>query len=387
MTKSLVPMLKILTVIGARPQIIKASAISRAIRTHFSGEIREVLVHTGQHYDQQMSKVFFEELQIPKPDFNLGIGSGSHGIQTAGMISGIEDLLLTEKPDFLVVYGDTNSTLAAAVAGSKLHVPIAHIEAGLRSFNKSMPEEINRVLCDHTSTLLFSPTQIGVNNLIKEGFSINNDAPYSADNPGIFNVGDVMYDNSLFFSELVEKQSDILKRIHLKPEQFVLCTVHRPQNVDDTFSLKNIMKALIDIADSGMHIVFPLHPRTRKQLEKTFEGNPWESLQTNPNIHLLKPVSFLDMICLQKNSKMIITDSGGIQKEAFFFGKPCIILRPETEWVEIIDKGAGILCNSEPLRILNAYQHFQQYKIPPTDGVYGNGDAARKILLTMINHC
>lgn len=379
-------MLKILTVIGARPQIIKASAISRAIRTHFGEEIQEVLVHTGQHYDQQMSKVFFEELQIPKPDYNLGIGSGSHGVQTAGMISGIEGLLLTEKPDFLVVYGDTNSTLAAAIAGSKLHVPIVHIEAGLRSFNKTMPEEVNRVLCDHTSTLLFSPTETGIHNLINEGFDNQNDGPYHADNPGIFNVGDVMYDNSLFFSELADRQSDILERSQLKTEQFVLCTVHRPQNVDNTINLKNIMKTLIDIANSGMPIVLPLHPRTRKQLEQNFEGDLWKDLQTHPNFHLLKPVSFLDMISLQKNSKLIITDSGGIQKEAFFFGKPCIVLRPETEWIEIIQKGAGVLCDNDPSKIWSAWQHFQQYETSTTDGIYGNGDAARKMLAIILDN-
>ncbi len=379
-------MLKILTVIGARPQIIKASAISRAIRTHFSEQIHEVLVHTGQHYDEQMSKVFFEELQIPKPDYNLGIGSGSHGVQTAGMISGLEDLLVREKPDFLVVYGDTNSTLAAAIAGSKLHVPIVHIEAGLRSFNKAMPEEINRVLCDHTSTLLFSPTETGIHNLINEGFDHQNDGPYHADNPGVFNAGDVMYDNSLFFSELADKQSDILERTKLKAEQFALCTVHRPQNVDNTANLKNIMEALMDIADSGLPIVLPLHPRTRKQIEKTFAKSLWKELQSHTGFHLLKPVSFLDMINLQKNSKMVITDSGGIQKEAFFFGKPCIVLRPETEWVEIIDKGAGILCDSDPVRIQDAWKHFQQYKAPLADGIYGNGDAARKILSIMLDN-
>ncbi|GAB5525846.1 MAG: UDP-N-acetylglucosamine 2-epimerase (non-hydrolyzing) [Roseivirga sp.] len=380
-------MLKIVTVIGARPQIIKASALSRAIKTHYNQEVREVLVHTGQHYDQQMSEVFFKELQIPKPDYNLGIGSGTHGTQTAGMIEGLEQILIREKPNFLLVYGDTNSTLAAAVTASKLHIPIAHVEAGLRSFNKAMPEEINRILCDHTSTLLFSPTQTGINNLISEGFGTSNKGPYHVDNPGVFNVGDVMYDNSLFFSELAQNQSRILERIALKNKEFVLCTVHRPQNVDNTSNLKSIMEALISIADSGMPLVLPLHPRTRKQLESPFEGNPWANLQTHEHIHLLEPVSFLDMISLQKNSKMIITDSGGIQKEAFFFGKPCIVLRPETEWVEIIDKGAGILCDSDPLRISNAYKHFQHYDTPPTDGIYGNGNAAEKILSIMINDC
>ncbi len=380
-------MLKIVTVIGARPQIIKASALSRAIKTHYNQEVKEVLVHTGQHYDQQMSEVFFKELQIPKPDYNLGIGSGTHGAQTAGMIEGLEEILLQEEPNFLLVYGDTNSTLAAAVTASKLHIPIAHVEAGLRSFNKAMPEEINRILCDHTSTLLFSPTQTGVDNLINEGFSTGNEGPYDADNPGVFNVGDVMYDNSLFFSHLAENQSSILDRIALENTDFVLCTVHRPQNVDNTSNLKSIMEALISIADSSMPVVLPLHPRTRKQLENPFDGNPWADLQAHEHIHLLEPVSFLDMISLQKNSKMIITDSGGIQKEAFFFSKPCIVLRPETEWVEIIDKGAGILCDSDPVRISKAYEHFQHYETPPTEGIYGNGNAAEKILSIMINDC
>ena len=261
-------MIKIVTVIGARPQIIKAAALSRAIKHKFNTELKEIIVHTGQHYDVNMSQVFFDELGIPTPDYNLNAGSGSHGKQTALMISGLEEILLTERPQALVVYGDTNSTLAGAIAASKLHIPIVHIEAGLRSFNKSMPEEINRIVCDHVSTLLFSPTQTGYQNLVKEGFLENSKPPFTADHPKIYHCGDVMYDNSLYFSHISEKSTDVLGKFNLQKDGFILATIHRNNNTDEPERLNALFKSLNDLSvTSGLHVLLPLHPRTAKLLE------------------------------------------------------------------------------------------------------------------------
>ena len=257
--------MKILTVIGARPQIIKASAISRAIKKYYNQQINEVIVHTGQHYDVNMSSVFFDELEIPQPNYNLNVGSGMHGDQTAKMIQGIEAIIMSESPNYLLVYGDTNSTLAGAIAASKLHIPVVHIEAGLRSYNKLMPEEINRILTDHCSTYLFPPTASGLNNLLKEGFNDTNTKPYSMDHPLLKNMGDVMLDNTLYFSQLAEQKSDIINTLDLKNQPFVLCTIHRNDNTDNAFKLKEIIQALINIADKyAIKIVLPIHPRTKK---------------------------------------------------------------------------------------------------------------------------
>ncbi len=373
-------MLKIVTIIGARPQIIKAAALSRAIKQFFSDQIKEIIVHTGQHYDQNMSEVFFGELDIPRPHYNLNVGSASHGTQTARMTEGIEKILLDEKPDYLVLYGDTNSTLAGAVAASKIHVPVAHIEAGLRSFNKSMPEEINRILCDHCSTLLFSPTETGYQNLIREGFNPNNQTPFSADNPGIYHCGDVMYDNSLYFSSLASKKSDILQKHGLQKENFVLCTIHRNNNTDEPKRLQSIFEALLEIVKvSGKQIVLPLHPRTSKLLKVNLTEKLYNDIVAQRLIKLTEPVSFLDMIALEQNASHVITDSGGVQKEAYFFKKPCIILRPETEWKEIVSVGAAQIADASKSRILEAWNHFAQN--PPTHfpDIFGNGEAARFI--------
>ena len=253
-------MIKIVTIIGARPQIIKAAALSRAIKNNFSNEIEEIIVHTGQHYDQNMSQVFFDELGIPAPNYNLGVGSGKHGEQTAKMIEGIEEILLKENPDYLVVYGDTNSTLAGAIAASKIHIPIVHIEAGLRSFNKAMPEEINRICCDHCSTMLFSPTTTGYKNLINEGFNQENKKPFTIDNPGIYHCGDVMYDNSLYFSSIANSQHPIAN------SQYILCTIHRNNNTDEPERLSAIVRALLRLSKEE-EIIIPLHPRTKKLLD------------------------------------------------------------------------------------------------------------------------
>lgn len=378
-------MIQLLTIVGARPQIIKAAALSRAIRNHFSGEIRELILHTGQHYDQNMSQVFFDELEIPLPDFNLNVGSGSHGQQTALMIKGIENQLIASKPDFIILYGDTNSTLAGAVAASKIGVDIVHIEAGLRSFNKKMPEEINRIACDHVSTLLFTPTAAGYQNLVREGFAENNQQPFTIDNPGMFHCGDVMFDNSLHFAALAEKRSDVLRRNGLKENEFVLVTIHRDSNTDDPNRLNAIFETLLQLA--GEHEIaffLPLHPRTRKMMKEILPAKLYNDIHASPHLTIAEPVSFLDMILLEKNARMVITDSGGVQKEAWFFEKPSIILRPQTEWVEIVENKAGVLADADPAKIAAAFKHFihqEKINFPP---LYGDGRAAEFICQTII---
>ena len=377
--------MKIVTVIGARPQIIKAAALSRAIRTHYANEIQEVIVHTGQHYDDNMSQVFFDELGIPRPDYNLHVGSATHGVQTARMTEGIEGILIKEQPDFLVLYGDTNSTLAGAVAAAKIHVPIVHIEAGLRSFNKAMPEEINRIVCDHCSTLLFSPTLAGVENLKREGFPMGNDGPYTIDNPKVFHCGDIMYDNSLHFANIAEKKTDIIQRLGIADVPFILATIHRDNNTDQPERLNAIFDALLQLSKEAK-VVLPLHPRTAKLLKTNLATEKQEQLFNSPNITILPPVSFLEMIALERNAQLVITDSGGVQKEAYFFKKPCIILRPETEWVEIVQTGNAVLADADQNRIMQAWEHFKDN--PPTafPEIFGDGHAAEfmleQILLT-----
>ncbi|UHG94164.1 UDP-N-acetylglucosamine 2-epimerase (non-hydrolyzing) (plasmid) [Spirosoma oryzicola] len=377
--------MKLITIIGARPQIIKASALSRAIRTRFAHQITEVLVHTGQHYDENMSGVFFDELAIPQPTYNLGVGSGNHGEQTGRMIKGIEEIVVTERPDFIVLYGDTNSTLAGAIAASKVHVPIVHIEAGLRSYNKTMPEEINRVLTDHVSTYLFSPTQTGVNNLIREGFRTDNQPPYTIDNPGVFNVGDIMYDNTLYFADLAKQKTYILERLGVQPETYVLVTIHRNANTDDASRLNSIFEALLILVEKyRINLVMPLHPRTLKQMSALLSSELHQSIINHPAIQLCPPVSYLEMIVLEQHAKLIITDSGGVQKEAYFFKKPCIILRAETEWVEIVDQGAAVLCDADPTQIIEAFQSFEGPTSITFNPIYGEGDAAAQLLNLLI---
>ena len=377
--------MKIVTVIGARPQIIKAAAISRAIRLHFCNEMQEIIVHTGQHYDNNMSQVFFDELGVPQPDYNLGVGSASHGVQTARMIEGIEDILLKEKPDCLVLYGDTNSTLAGAIAASKIHVPIVHVEAGLRSFNKSMPEEINRICCDHCSTLLFSPTATGFKNLINEGFNPDNKKKYTIDNPGIYHCGDIMYDNSKYFATIADSKSQILERESLKGVDYILCTIHRDNNTDQPERLNSIFKSLLAIADKTA-VVLPLHPRTAKLLEHNLQKDVFEKVSSNKNIRLLPPASFLDMIVLERHAKMVVTDSGGVQKEAFFFQKPCLILRSETEWKEIVECGAAVITDANEQQIIKAYGDFTDNPPHNYPEFFGNGHAAEFICKEMLEN-
>jgi UDP-GlcNAc3NAcA epimerase len=378
-------MITLVTIIGARPQIIKAAALSRAIRTYFPQQIREIIVHTGQHYDANMSQVFFDELAIPLPDYNLQVGSGAHGEQTAKMIMGIEQILLTESPQALVVYGDTNSTLAGAIAASKLHIPIVHIEAGLRSFNKKMPEEINRILCDHASTLLFTPTQAGMNNLKHEGFKLDALSPFTADQPGVFHCGDIMFDNTLFFSTLADQKSTALHHLQLENNSFVLVTIHRNDNTDVPEHLNGIFNGLLAILEeSDVQLVAPLHPRTKKMMEQNLTAELRQKIDRQPRLKLIEPVSFLEMIWLEKNASIVLTDSGGVQKEAYFVQKPCIILRQETEWIELVDCGAAKLAGHDADKILAAYRHFmgnQNVTFPP---IFGDGEAAKFICSTMV---
>lgn len=377
--------MKIVTVIGARPQIIKAAALSRAIKSHFSGQIKEVIVHTGQHYDANMSQVFFDELGIPQPNYNLNIGSASHGVQTARMIEGIEEILLKEKPDFIVLYGDTNSTLAGTIAASKIHISIAHIEAGLRSFNKKMPEEINRIMCDHASTLLFSPTVTGYENLKKEGFKVENTKKFTADNPGVFHCGDVMFDNSLFFKEIALEKSNILDENNLQETKFILGTIHRNNNTDEPERLNAIFSSFLRITeDFNIDVVLPLHPRTAKLLEKNLEVDLYQKIINQKHFKIIEPVSFLDMIALESNCKIVMTDSGGVQKEAYFFEKPCIILRSETEWKEIVEEGAAIVVNADENKIYAAFEYFSEYESLTFPTIFGDGKAAEFICETML---
>ena len=354
-------MYKILTIVGARPQFIKAAAISHVIRDKYADSICEDILHTGQHYDDTMSGRFFSELDIPLPKYNLGVGSCGHGAQTAAMLKGIEEVLLSTHYDGVLVYGDTNSTLAGALAAAKLHVPVYHVEAGLRSFNRDMPEEINRVVTDHVSSLLFAPTQTAMQNLRHEGFKEDN----------VVLSGDVMLDNALHYSSLPTIRYPL-------PTDFILATIHRDFNTDHPERLKNILSALNRIAEQyNTKVLFPIHPRTRKQLE-TF------NIHLSPlTFHLVEPLSYLETLGALQQAHLVLTDSGGLQKEAYFCGKPCVILRPETEWVEIVDAGAARLADADPSRIFDAANHLWGFTpSPPTD--FGDGHSAEKIIEKII---
>ena len=316
--------MKIVAVVGARPQFIKAAVASRAIREM---GVSEILVHTGQHYDNNMSAIFFRELEIPTPDYHLGIGGGTHGQNTGRMLEAIERVLLEEKPNWVLVYGDTDSTLAGALAAAKIHIPVAHVEAGLRSFNQRMPEEINRVLTDHVSSLLFAPTKLAVENLYREGVPPEK----------IQFVGDVMFDAALFYQEEAKTGSHILEHLSIKAKSFILVTVHRAENTNEA-RLRAILTGLVEIA-SEILVVWPLHPRTRKALE---ELNLLQSARDA--LTIIEPVGYLDMVMLESSARLIVTDSGGVQKEAFFYHTPCITLREETEWVELVELGWNMLC-------------------------------------------
>lgn len=374
-------MRQLLTIIGARPQIIKAAAISRAVKNGFSDRISERILHTGQHYDANMSQVFFDELGIPQPDYNLGVGSGHHGQQTAKMTAGIEEILLNEPFDGIILYGDTNSTLAGAVAASKLHVPVFHVEAGLRSFNMTMPEEINRIVCDQLSNICFAPTQTAMENLRREGFM---DSPATFRHGLrrlIYNCGDVMFDNSMHFAAIARQHTSVIQDLGIQPGSYILATIHRDNNTDNPERLSSILRAIADIsAQDNIPVVLPLHPRTRKILE-----NGTRATRLPENIHIVPPASFFEINMLEQNAKIIMTDSGGVQKEAFFFEKPCVILRPETEWVEIVDHGAGILADADYDRIVLAYRQLVNHPVQFPQ-LFGDAHASEKILHTILEY-
>lgn len=380
-------MIKLLTIVGARPQFIKASAISRTIRQDFWDKISEVILHTGQHYDDNMSMVFFREMEIPLPLYNLEVGSGKHGKQTADMMAGIESILAKESPDAVLIYGDTNSTLAGALAAAKMHIPVVHVEAGLRSFNKAMPEEINRIMADHVSTLLFSPTQKGIDNLLGEGVRHSAAKPYNIDNPGVFHCGDIMYDNALYFSKVAEDKSTLLKDLRLKSGGYVLVTMHRDTNTDDPVRLNAIFRAIQRISEkSDMKFIIPLHPRTRKKWNELPDDTLKDIIENNNLITIIPAVSYLDFISLEKNARLIMTDSGGVQKESYFFKKPCLILRDETEWVELVEMGTAILCGADEEKIVLSYKEVMNKKDLKFPEIYGDGQAARFILNEIIGN-
>jgi UDP-GlcNAc3NAcA epimerase len=375
----------LLTIIGARPQIIKAAAMSRAIAALPGRAIRETILHTGQHYDENMSQVFFDELGIPRPDIQLGVGSGGHGVQTARMLEGIEAALLKERPDAVLLYGDTNSTLAGAVAAAKLRIPVAHVEAGLRSFNKAMPEEVNRIVCDHCSTWLFCPTSTAVENLQREGFLLGTDQRPTADRPHVVLSGDVMFDNSMHFAGLAAERSTIIADLGLGSGNYVLATVHRDNNTDDPTRLNALLGALLDVhAEHGTEVVLPLHPRTRQRIKDLPGGPVSEALEHGHGIRIIPPAGFLDMIALERHARLVMTDSGGVQKEAYFFGVPCVILRPETEWVELVAHGQAILADADPVRIAEAARHFLHGTRPETPPLFGDGHAAEHICAELL---
>jgi len=419
--------MKIVTIVGARPQFIKAAAVNRAIQkfnlsrasrstwrlsTGKSNDKRnkriyEILVHTGQHYDYLMDRIFFEELKLPDPDYHLGVGSGSHAKQTGMMLERIEKVLVKEKPGMVIVYGDTNTTLAGALAAAKLGIPITHIEAGLRSHNRAMPEEINRLLTDHLSTFLFCPTTQSVKNLMKEGIK-------DGETKVVKKVGDVMYDSILYYSKIAEKQSTILKdlnlinpkseirhaphRVHGSPEphmvqgellnpNYYLATLHRAENTDNPDRLKSILTALNEIGEE-VPVILPLHPRTRKMMDAyhLFLKSPW--------VRLIKPVSYLNMLKLEMNATAILTDSGGVQKEAYWFRVPCLTLREETEWMETVRSGWNVLVGIEKKKIVQGIIHLEKKRLSEkgtqyesvSTGIFGDGKASEKIIQHIIRN-
>ena len=353
--------MKVVTIVGARPQFIKAAAVSRSLRR----EHQEVLVHTGQHYDYEMSGAFFDGLELPPPDVNLGVGSRTHGAQTAAMLSGIEEVLLRENPDFLLIYGDTNSTLAGALAASKLSIPIAHVEAGLRSFNRRMPEEINRVVADHLSGLLFCPSETAVEHLGHEGIT-----------SGVHLIGDVMLDVLNWAKErLADQPATTQSRLGLSEKQYILATIHRSENTDTEESLRCVVDAL-----NGIHerVIFPVHPRTRKAISQF-------GCELKPHVELINPVNYLEMVSLVAGARMILTDSGGVQKEAYWLSTPCLTLRGETEWVETVSAGWNLVVGADAKRIHDLASSFKPAETHPA--LYGDGRAAEKCVEVLAAHC
>jgi len=352
--------MKLLTVVGARPQFIKAAAFSRVARERHT----EILVHTGQHYDPGMSDVFFEELALPRPDHHLGVGSGPHGRQTAQMLERLEDVIRAESPDAVVIYGDTNSTLAGALAAAKRDLPLAHVEAGLRSYVRAMPEEVNRVVADSVSTHLFAPTQTAVDNLLREGHALDGAGPRGR----IYLTGDIMYDALLLHAPIAAERSRILRQLALTPGAYALATVHRAGNTDDPRRLEAIFDALMMLDGP---VVLPLHPRTRAVLAHT-------DIEVEAPVRIIDPVGYLDMLALEQNARVVLTDSGGVQKESFLLGVPCVTLRDETEWVETLEGGWNVLSGADPEHILAAARRARPEGEPPR--VFGDGHAAERMI-------
>ncbi len=352
--------MKLLQIIGARPQFIKAAALSREI--NLFSDLQDVIVHTGQHFDPNMSEIFFEEMGIPLPNYNLHVHGLGHGAMTGRMLEEIEKVILTEKPDCVIVYGDTNSTLAGALAAKKLHLPVAHIEAGLRSFNMKMPEEINRILTDRISDYLFCPTQTAVNNLKQEGFEHFKTR--------IIQSGDIMYDTSLFYAKISKGRSQIIEKLSLEGKPFVLATIHRAENTDDLNRLTAIIDALNELSKE-IRIVLPLHPRTRSIIEKN---------KIHYSFTVIEPVGYFDMLEMLKECSLVMTDSGGLQKEAYFFNKFCLTLRDETEWTELIESKVNALVGADKEKILNNFAQFYQKQFDQRSGLYGDGHSANVII-------
>ena len=388
--------MKVLSIVGARPQFIKAAVVSKQIRRV---GFDELLVHTGQHYDFNMSEVFFRELELPEPNYYLGIGSGRHGEQTARMLTGLEEVLLKEDPDVVVIYGDTNTTLAGALAPVKLHIPVAHVEAGLRSFNRRMPEEINRIVADHCSDILFCPTETAVQNLEREGFSnVIDDSdgefvrgadsnPQSAirnpksETPLVINVGDVMLDLAREVKDRLDREgcggTDILRKYGLKPREYVLTTIHRASNTDDSDNLRSILEAMRQIGNRGLKVLFPVHPRTKKALEKS----DLLTMVDTDAIVTSAPVSYREMIALESEARFLLTDSGGVQKEAYFFGVPCVVAREETEWTELVEIGWNRIAGARTEALIAAAEAIlsEDFANKPRPDFYGDGRASARI--------
>lgn len=361
--------IKILTIIGARPQFIKAAAVSREISKRRN--VGEIIVHTGQHFDANMSDIFFDEMDIPKPDYHLNVNNLSHGAMTGKMLEQIEQIIIKESPGFVMVYGDTNSTIAGALAAVKLHVPVAHVEAGLRSFNMRMPEEINRIVTDRISTILFCPTQTAIQNLQNEGFEKNRFSKFVLS-------GDVMYDAARYYAASSTEKSNIIDHLNLSGKQFVLATIHRAENTDDPSRLLSIFDAL-DVISETTEIVMPIHPRTRKYLSSIN--------RKSSNIRMIDPVGYFDMLEFLKHCSLVITDSGGLQKEAFFFAKPCVTVRDETEWTELVDHGFNRLAGSDKDKIIEYTRMMINTVVRNDTFLYGKGDAGTIIIDEIINSC
>ncbi len=359
-------MIKVLTVIGARPQFIKAAMVSQALAE--CGEVTEIILHTGQHYDPVLTGVLSDDIHLPEPKYNLRVGSGSHGVQTARMLEGIEEALFTERPDGVLIYGDTNSTLAGALAAAKLHIPVAHVEAGVRSYNRHMPEETNRIIADRISDLLFCPTERASRNLQQEGITAN-----------AYWVGDVMYDALLQVKDRALSRSEVLQRHHVLPREYALATIHRAENTDVESRLCGIVTALATI-NHKLPVVFPVHPRTRKMLAKTLGGNG-----SHPALALVEPVGYLEMVTLESQAAVIITDSGGVQKEAFWSGVPCVTIRCETEWPETVSAGVNVLAGFETQKIVESVLDVIDGPRPVPTDAFGDGRASQKVAKLIVN--